>query len=150
MKRIKLTRGKYAFVDNKDFIRLNKFKWCAHFDGWNWYAKRRKTGPRTQNLTILMHQSILSCSKKQEIDHKNHNGLDNRRSNLRLATHQQNVQNRIYTPQTGIQKIGKKYRTRISVCGKKIHLGMFTTKAAATIAYKKAAKKYFGDFKKID
>ena len=146
MKYIKLTRGKVAIVNNSDFTRLNKFKWSAHFDGWNWYAKRRKPGPRSQNTTITMHQEILQCRKGREGDHINGNGLDNRRSNLRKATHKQNVRNTLTTPQTGIRKVGKKFAVRIGINGHRIHLGMFLTSEQAHEAYIIAAKKYFGKF----
>ena len=83
MQRIKLTRGKYAIVNNRDYSWLIKFNWRAipsqHWHGLRWYAG---TGANTK----LMHRMILLAPKGTQVDHKNMNGLDNRRGNLRLAT----------------------------------------------------------------
>jgi hypothetical protein len=149
MKVIKLTRGKVAIVNNSDFARLNKVKWSAHFDGCNWYARRRKPGPRSQNTTISMHQEILRCKKGHEVDHINGNGLDNRRSNLRSATHKQNTRNTDITLWTGVRKNGNKFVVRIGVNGQRIYLGIFPTIDQAHQVYLRAAKRYFGQFTRI-
>jgi len=146
VKRIKLTQQKYAVVSDVDFPALNRVKWSAHYDGYNWYARRRKPGPRNQNNHLLMHRELLHCSKTQEIDHKNGNGLDNRRSNLRKVTHQQNVRNRTGPINKGVSKIGNKFRARISLDGEKQHIGIFDTQQQAIRAYQQRAKKYFGKF----
>lgn len=90
----------------------------------------------------------------REVDHKDENGLNNRWSNLRECTHSQNVANQgprkdnklgvkgVYRRKSG------KYRAQINIMGKRTHLGNFDTLVAATLAYRKAAKKYFGEFAK--
>ena len=85
------------------------------------------------------------------IDHINGNNLDNRFSNLRLATHGQNLMNR--GPQKnnklgikGVYQRGNKYRSHICKKGKRQALGSFDTPEEASAAYKRAAKEQFGEF----
>lgn len=89
MKKIKLTKGKYALVDNEDFDYLNQFKWYylppKHYTS---YAMRRNAGK-----TVYMHREIQKPPKGLFVDHINGDGLDNRRSNLRIATQAQNQAN---------------------------------------------------------
>ena len=150
MKQIKLTQGKFAVVSDTYFPSLNKFKWYAHFDGYNWYAQRRKPGPHGINVILRMHNEIIKCKKGQEPDHINGDSLDNRRCNLRSATHQQNVQNRFTSVNKGITRMGKKFRVRIGLDGRGKHLGMFDTLIQARHAYRNAAKKYFGSFARLE
>lgn len=154
MKRIKLTQNKYALVSDKDFSSLNRFKWYAHFDGCNWYAQRRKPGPRGTSVIIRMHKQILGDIGSLEPDHKDSNGLNNRRNNLRVATHQQNVQNRkIYTSITGykgVRKYSNKFVAVIGINHTRKRLGYFATAKQAARAYNKAACKYFGRFAKLN
>lgn len=95
MKKIKLTQGKYALVDNEDFKRLNKWHWQADkYKKLRYYAIRgtERLGVRRK---IYMHREILGLKygNKFEADHINHNTLDNRRKNLRKCTHQENLCN---------------------------------------------------------
>lgn len=83
MKKIKLTQGKYAIVDDADFDNLNKVKWF--FDGN--YAARKS--PKK----VYMHRLINNTPKDMETDHINRNKLDNRRSNLRSVNRAINSQN---------------------------------------------------------
>ncbi len=96
MKKIKLTQGKYAIVDDAYYEWLNQWKWRAvrNCKGGNWYAIR--TGyPGGEPRVIYMHRLVLGLTDpKVYCDHTNHNGLDNRRKNLRSATNAQNQHNR--------------------------------------------------------
>ena len=93
MKKIELTQGKFALVDDEDFEWLNQWKWYANHLGYTWYVVR---SVRYDNevKAILMHRSILNAKIGEEIDHINHNGLDNRKKNLRICTRSQNNMNR--------------------------------------------------------
>ena len=99
---IELTQGKSCIVDDEDFEFLNKWKWQAWKSpyGTVWYALRsvKILGTRRSN-TIRMHRVIMGDPFGLEIDHKNHDGLDNRRENLRICTKAQNQQNA--NPQIG-------------------------------------------------
>jgi hypothetical protein len=150
-KKIVLSKGKYAIVDDADFGWLNQWKWC--YTG-------RGTAKRTVNgKSILMHRLIMAAPDGIEVDHINRNTLDNRRVNLRFATRNQQAQNR------GIQSNnrsgylgvhyhkshqGKKWRARIGVNGKYIYLGHFHTPEEAAKAYDKAAKKWHGEFATVN
>jgi len=88
--RIKLTFGKVAIVDPEDYDRVSKYNWCAVDDGRCWYAHTFKR----DGTPMAMHRLILNTPAGLFVDHIDHNGLNNRRSNLRLCTNRQNQQNR--------------------------------------------------------
>ncbi len=88
IKKIKLTKGYEAIVDNKDFIYLSKFKWC-----WSHgYAIARL--PKGKGLHMRMHRLITQAKEDELVDHINMDTLDNRRINLRICTKSQNMRNR--------------------------------------------------------
>lgn len=151
MKRIPLTQGKFALVDDEDFAELSKVKWCFS----KGYAVRsvrlEKRG------TILMHREILSAKKGQECDHINMNGLDNRRANLRVCTRAENARNRPKDRDntTGfkgvaLEKRTGKYVAQIHILGKHYHFGTFKSAKEAALAYNEAAPKYFGEFAQLN
>jgi hypothetical protein len=154
---IPLTRGYVAIVDAKD-ADLAELKWYAHFSGNSPYAQRRQPeGMRPK--TILLHRVILGRMLGRKLvsaeiaDHINRNTLDNRRSNLRLATPQQNQQNKgVQRNNTsgfkGVsrQKRSGKWKAEIKSGGKKIWLGEFDSPEEAYVAYCKAAKELHGEF----
>lgn len=132
MKKIQLTRGKVALVDNEDFTALNKHKWCAMHRRGLYYAVRGIpcSDNNRRQRTELMHRVILDAKTGQAVDHANGDGLDNRRANIRFATHSQNIINRRMQCNNtsgyrgvGWQKQERKWRARIQVEGKVIFLG---------------------------
>lgn len=152
MKRIKLTRGKYALVDDEDFKNLSQFNWCISFYG---YAVRRFAGSKSK--IVWMHREIMNPPKEMEIDHKDNNPLNNQKSNLRIATHSENSKNHKLSKNNKVGYKGihwredaKKWRTQIIFNYKKIHLGYFKDKKEAALIYNQAAKKYFGQFAKLN
>lgn len=144
MKKIKLTQGKYALVDDEDYEYLNQWKWYFHSTG---YAVRNcyKNGHRH----IKLHRFLLSAGKK-EIDHINGNRLDNRKKNLRRVFRKQNVWNskkwKNKTSSKGVDFTRNKWRARIGKNWKSIHLGYFKTEKEARKAYIKAAKEFHGEY----
>lgn len=146
---IPLTQGQNAIVDADDFERLSQWNWCAAWaEGTqSFYAMAWRQG----GGHIRMHAKVIECPRGMFIDHKNHDTLDNRKSNLRLCTYTQNLQNQMRRTTNssgfkGVYKYGAKWTAHIRVNKKKIHLGTFTTSEAASLAYKEAAKHYFGEF----
>ena len=142
-KRIQLTQGKYAIVDAKDYVRLNRHKWCAVRDKGTFYAMRtsRKNGIKRN---IRMHREIMCALPGIGIDHLNGNGLDNRKSNLRICTRAQNQWNR-HSVKPAIGNIWwakerKQFRAAITTNGKRKYLGQYKYKADAIKAYQKVAK----------
>jgi hypothetical protein len=86
--RIPLTQGKFALIDEADFERASQFRWCAARTGTIWYAQSWQNG-----RTMYLHRYLMEATKDIEVDHVNGDGLDNRRENLRLASHRQNLAN---------------------------------------------------------
>lgn len=132
--RIKLNKNKFALVDKSDFQSLSKHRWCLHTSRGREYAAYWIEG----NRRVLMHRFILGTPlKRLEIDHINGNGLDNRRKNLRFCTHSENMLNMNRGKHKGVFWIPKlkKWRARIQIDGKKIHLGVFNRIQDAILAY---------------
>jgi hypothetical protein len=98
-KLIPLTQDKFAIVDPKDYDQLGQYKWYAKKGGNTYYAARGvrvyKDGKYVGVKQILMHRVITNAPAGMMVDHRDHNGLNNRRSNLRLCTREQNAQNSV-------------------------------------------------------
>lgn len=153
---IPLTQGLFALVDGKNYQRLNKHKWYADQQNNTFYAARKKHNSTTKKTKLIyMHRDILGLPQygKKIVDHKNHCGLDNRETNIRGCTYQQNGQNR----RPGIRnksgykgvsqcKYGKMWVAQIKYKGKVIRIGQFDNKIIAAEAYDKRAKRLFGEF----
>lgn len=142
MKTIPLTQDKTTFVDDGDFNYLQQWKWRLSAARGRAYAVRRRCradGPGTE--TIRMHRIILNAPSVLEVDHVNGNGLDNRRGNLRLATHLLNQRNicrrkpRACGLPRGIRRHGRGFEPRLRGAG---YLGTFDTIDQAQAAYQKA------------
>ncbi len=149
MRQIKLTRGFVATVDDEDFERISMHKWCVSLNGTTQYATRWTTG----NHAIRMHNEIMG---RKGVDHRNGDGLDNQKSNLRFATRSQNNSNRrrfknntTGTKGVDFSKQWNKFRVRIQVDKKSIFLGYFDSLPEASVAYSEAALKYHGDFVRL-
>ena len=141
MKKIKLTQKKYALVDNEDFDKINNFKW--HYNS-NGYA-------RTSNPKLYMHHLIKPIFNNFEIDHINRNRLDNRKSNLRIVNHSDNLINTSLRKDNksgykGVSwdKFRNKWTTRIQVNKKNISLGRYSNIQGAWLARKMAERIYYG------
>lgn len=155
MKKIKLTKNKYALVDDEDYNRINKYKWYTLKTKTNYYAMRdNRNSKRTKGFVIGMHREIINCPKNKEVDHIDHNGLNNQKSNLRICTEKQNHYNcRLQKTNNtsgykGVSwnKDHNKWRVRINKNNKEILIGRYDNKINAINAYNKAAKKYYGKF----
>ena len=147
MKTIELSQGKFAFVDDEDYEMLMAMgKWSASKSPHSFYACKYVDGKYTG-----MHRIIMSPPDRCEVDHINGNGLDNRRSNLRICTHSENSRNR---GRNKNNKIGMKrvrflrgkYEANICFKGKQIYLGCFNSSEEAYAAYCKKGRELFGDF----
>ncbi len=150
---IKLTQGKYAKVDPQDYEKLSQYNWFAVNGTHTFYARRNMKGKSTE-----MHRQIMNYPSGLFVDHENHDGLDNRRANLRIATHAENSRNR--KKQAGkysskykgiyLAKWANKWRAAIYHNGKCIQLGYFDNEVDAAKAYDNAAKLLFGKFASLN
>lgn len=154
MMEIELTRGKVALVDDTDYDRISIFNWYARECKRNgmWYAVRDERRAGSRRL-VYMHRYILGLTGQIEVDHKDRDGLNNRRANMRVCTRTPNVQNRgrfknkrqsrykgVYRNKFGI------WWARITVNKKRIRLGTFDMEIEAAKSYNDAAREHFGDF----
>jgi len=155
-RKIPLTRGYYATVDACEYDRLMLMSFSA-----NATTTRKGIYPVTKvtvngkRMCIAMHRFIVDSPGEKMGDHRNGDGLDNRRRNLRPASARENTQNaksrcHAWHGYKGISERlypeGKVYIAIITVNGKPMYLGVFKTPEGAALAYDDAARKYFGEF----
>lgn len=143
---IALTRGKFAIVDAADFEELSQYKWHAMEVKGKFYARRSVAG----GGAVLMHRQIMQPGPGMLVDHINGNGVDNRRSNMRECTPQQNGCNgrpREGSSQfKGVSRHGDKWAAQIMYCGEAFRLGLFDDEVAAAKARDAKAFALQGEF----
>lgn len=159
IKYIPLTLGNVAKVDAKDYDQLMQFQWHTYRSkrSQRQYAVRSLQG-KAGVEHFWMHRQILNVNEpKIEVDHKDLDGLNNTRDNLRIATHQENQHNRpMQTNNTSgykgvhFHKKTQKWTAQIRFNGALIHLGSFTSPERAALAYNVAAQKYHGEFARLN
>ncbi len=147
-KLIPLTQGQFAIVDADDYEELSRYKWHVNKGGRTYYARSQKKGK-----DIKMHRLIMGAPKGLFVDHINHNGLDNRKQNMRLCTRLENIRNQLprrggssQYKGVGWHKKTKKFVARITYKGKRTSLGYYDDEIEAAKAYDKKAKELFGEF----
>ena len=155
MKKIKLTQGQVTLVDDVDYEYLMQWKWCASWTRDSFRAKRALPEVNGKQKFIYMYTTIAERMgiDTRRIDHKDHNPLNNRRSNLRSATGSQNLHN--HGPNknntTGVKgvsfdKARGKYVSKITVEGKHYRLGRFDTISEATAIVQRKREELVGEF----
>lgn len=157
-KLIELTQGRLATVDNEDFERVNKYTWQVNPAGYAMTdVYTPSTGYRSKDhkaTKVSMHRMVMGEPEDMEVDHINHDTLDNRQSNLRIVTHAQNMANMkthrdsktgvkgVYIHRSGL---ARPYRARITFYGNVIDLGLYATVEEASTAYNDMAKQLNGE-----
>lgn len=149
-KLVPLNDGFYAIIDESDYSKIEKH---------NWHVIKTKSTPYagtnvSKGKALRMHRLIMGVTDPDLlIDHINHNGLDNRKQNLRLASSLQNIGNQRKMPgkssrYKGVSWINdkKKWRASIHINKHPKHLGYFEDEQEAALVYNIAAKEYFGEF----
>lgn len=157
MKEIKLTQGLVALVDDEDFERLNQFKWHAHKEGNTYYANGGycRDGVR---IRFKMHRLILNITDpKIEIDHKDRNGLNNQKENLRTCIHSQNTANVTSHKDSSSKFLGvswdgdrNKWKAQICFQGRNKFIGRFSSEEEAALVYNKKATEFHGEFANLN
>lgn len=167
MKLIRLDRGRtglFAQVDDEDYEYLDQFRWRSKSgdNSRTYYAVRTLLKSESgKKAGISMHCQIMgNCSRFSQIDHKDHNGLNNQKNNLRRCNQSQNNANRkplhsgtsrylgvCYWPEYGRRK---HWIANISHNNKSIRLGRFLTELEAAIAYNEKAKEIHGEFANLN
>lgn len=153
---IPLTKGYVALVDDRDYDRCAAHKWCAMVQPWGVYASRKDwTGGKPK--TVLMHRFVISAPQGLKVDHRDGDGLNNRRGNLRLATTAQNGANRrkqrtSSSPYRGVTLVKKTghWLASIRVEGVLHRLGTFPDADSAARAYDAAALRLCGEFARLN
>jgi hypothetical protein len=152
--RVPLTRGYYATIDAQDAALVGDVNWQAVVGRHTVYAARSIAVDGGRH-TEIMHRRIMGAPCGVPVDHRDGDGLNNRRANLRLATAVQNAHNRTKQANNtsgykGVRRIGKRWRADIMSNGITNALGVFDTPEQAYAAYCEAATHLHGDFARID
>lgn len=142
-------------VDDEDYDWLNQWKWSVIRVGRNNIYAQRVISPHGKRVLNTMHRVILGLKEREICDHKDGNGLNNQRSNLRKATRSQNGANILKRSITsskylGVTKWGKKWKAQIKFNGSIVYIGVFKIEEDAAFAYNESAKKYHGEFASLN
>lgn len=150
---IPLSRNLVALIDNEDLPLVEGYKWCAAPVRNTFYARHSLPWQGNKRPWLEMHRVILNAQPGQVVDHRNRNGLDNTRANLRVCTALQNNYNRFQqarnkTGYKGVSWNGRvgKFYAQIKVAGRNYDLGLYADPIEAARAYDAAARQHFGEF----
>ena len=145
VRRIPLGKGLFATVDAADYEQLSKYKWYAKRHGPTIYATCIKQGK-----VVYMHRMIMRARKGVLVDHIDGNGLNNRRCNLRLCTHQQNQANRGpcggSSRFVGVHHHGDQWQAGIRCRGEYFYLGLHDDEVEAAKARDRKAYELHGEY----
>jgi hypothetical protein len=144
---VPLTQGKWAVIDLADAPEVLSRRW---------YAQKRPRGifyaaTRPTHTSLLYMHVLISGGAADQTDHRDRNGLNNRRGNLRTCEARQNQGNaQLRADNTsgfrGVSLWKGKWIASIRINGKRKHIGSFDTPEAAAHAYDETAKRVFGEF----
>lgn len=151
---MELTKGKFCLIDQESVDIISEHNWhCTALHGSSLYYAATNVRKGDRQKQVLMHRLIMGCRAGQEVDHIDGNGLNNQRSNLRLATHQQNLFNQKKraggtSSYKGVSwcKRSEKWLSQIMINKKTKFLGYFADELSAAVAYDTAAIALFGEF----
>ena len=158
--RVPLSNGGFAVVDSADADAILKFTWRRMRTKKSRVTYAVTSLPRTETgrrPALLMHRLILGARRGTVVDHKNRDGLDNRRQNLRACSHSLNLANAIVHRTNNTSGFKGVCRTRsgrwqatIQYRGRQRRLGTYASREEAAAAYRKAALRTFGAFARVD
>lgn len=144
---------KFTKIDDEDFDRVSKFNWSM--DGRGYVKRVTDCG----SVNVFLHRFIMNCPDDMQVDHINNDPLDNRKSNLRICTNNENQFNK----KKNLKKINtskykgvtlcaqtKRWRAQGNVNNKRVNIGRFNTEKEAALAYNEFAKKHHGEFASLN
>lgn len=145
--------GKYfVMVDDEDYEELNKYKWHVRIGPRTFYAIRNDN-----HITLYMHRIITKAKRGVLVDHRDLNGLNNQKYNLRKCNQAQNIRNGRCRQNntTGFKGVNyqrkiKKYQARVGYENKRLYLGVYNTPIEAAKIYNQKALELFGEFAKLN
>ena len=157
--RYKASRGKNDYIEHKDYIEVKCKNYSVLLDKEDFkkieskIMTRKKENDNTPYAYVLnkpLHRVIMNCPKNMVIDHINHNGLDNRKQNLRICTVRDNCRNRVLSNRNTSGHLGvswsqrmEKWKVTIQVGNKSLHGGYFEKIEDAVKSRKDLEKKYW-------
>lgn len=157
MKQIRLANGRgVVLIDDEDYERIAAHSWCLQLGGGNYQRKYAQANIKIdgQWKRTTMHRFIMGLKKGERCDHRDNDGLNNQKENLRLATSNQNQHNRekVRGRFKGVSwhKVAAKWVAQIAAYGKHYYLGLFDEEEAAARAYDAKAKELHGEFAKLN
>jgi hypothetical protein len=158
VKEINLTQGFKTLVDDADFVFLSQYTWRIKRDSHTNYAQTSvSTGlKKPRQVMLSIHRLIMDAQPGQQVDHKNGNGLDNRRENLRICSQKENVRNRHSTvgksKYKGVSWNTAKGKWKVTIFPdyQQVFLGYFDDEDEAAKIYDEAAQEYYGEFAKLN
>ena len=144
-------KGKFTMLDDEDAARLEEMGVSLYAD------KISKNGTYVrfsyEGKKFYLHRFLMQPSKEKVVDHINHNPLDNRKANLRICTHLQNLRNsksrrNSSSKYKGVRWVDSRQKFRVEICHnkKRVNLGCFEKETDAALAYNAKAKELFGEF----
>lgn len=155
---IPLPGGWTAVIDEEDIAAISKYRWSATDGGGQYPYVTRSASRKGIRKHIKLHRVLINAPAGLEVDHINGNSLDNRKVNLRICSHAQNLMNihnksmRGVSGYKGVARVTRsaKWRAYIKPNNKQKHLGIFSTPEAAARAYNVAAREYFGEYAQLN
>lgn len=154
MKKIPLSKGKFAVIDDEDFDKIGSVKWHLSSNGYAVSTTHEYIDGFRKTYHPSMHSLINRTPRGKSTDHINGDKLDNRRSNLRTCTQSQNMANRGHQVNNksgykGVYWAAGKWTAQIRLKGETIYLGRSSDIKEAARMYNKAAQKYHGEYARL-
>lgn len=151
MKTLTLTRGLVALIDDGDFDRVRQIEWYASKPNGKRTTIYARSKTKVNGQYTSLHRFVMEAPGNLCVDHINGDGLDCRRSNMRLATTSQNLHNRgplasNTSGYKGVTKQDSRWAVFIRHNGEPIYLGRFKGKVEAAKAYDAKARELYGEF----